>query len=99
MNGNLSALTPIIVLGVTPLVLMLLIAFCRSHLLTAVLSLVGLALTIALLPGSGLNESHAVTPLLVVDGYSLFYVGLLAAGTFVVAVLSYGYMERQRGHR
>ena len=99
MIGNLSALTPIIVLGVTPLVLMLLIACCRSHLLTAVLSLVGLALALVLLPGTALHESHTVTPLLVMDGYALFYIGLLAAGTFVVVVLSYGYMERQSGHR
>ena len=99
MTGNLSDLTPLIVLGVTPLVLMLLIAWRRSHLMTAVLSLVGLALTLALVPGTALNESHAVTPLLVMDGYALFYIGLLAAGTFVVVVLSYGYMERQPGHR
>jgi len=97
--GNLSALTPIIVLGATPLVLMLLISFCRSHLLTAVLSLVGLALTLALLPGAGLNESHSLTPLLVIDGYALFYTGLLAAATFVLVILSYAYMERQQEHR
>ena len=99
MTGNLSNLTPLIVLGVTPLVLMLLIAGFRSHLMTAILALVGLALTLALLPSTGLNESHAVTPLLVMDGYALFYIGLLTAGTFVVVVLSYGYMERQPGHR
>jgi len=99
LTGNLSALTPIIVLGVIPLVLMLLIAFCRSHLLIAALSVVGLALTFALLPGTGLTESHSVTPLLVMDGYALFYIGLLAAGTFVVVVLSYAYMDRQSGHR
>jgi len=99
LTGNLSALTPLIVLGVTPLALMLLIAFCRSHLLTVVAALVGLALTLALLPGAELNAAFSVTPLLVMDGYALFYTGLLSAGTLVVVVLSYAYMERQPGNR
>lgn len=99
MTLNLNALIPIIVLGVTPLALMILISFCRSHLLTAVTALVGLALTLALLPGAELDAAYPVTPLLVMDGYALFYTGLVSAATLVVVVLSYAYMERQPGNR
>jgi NADH-quinone oxidoreductase subunit N len=40
-----------------------------------------------------------VTPLLVMDGYALFYAGLLLAATFGVTVLAYGYLKRHEGYR
>jgi len=36
-----------------------------------------------------------VTPLLILDRYALFYIGLTIAATFAVALLSFGYLEIQ----
>ncbi len=91
-----GALTPIVILGLTPLVLMLAVSFRRSHGLAALLSLAGLALTLAVLPGV---TGSTVAPLLAMDAYALFYIGLLSAATMVVVVLSYGYLERTSGNR
>ncbi len=96
MTG-LHALTPLVLLGVTPLALMLAISFRRSHRLAAALSLAGLALTLAVLPGAAGSAAPPVAPLLVIDAYALFYIGLLSAATLVVVVLSYGYLERLPG--
>lgn len=95
----LDALTPLVLLGATPLALMLAISFFRSHRLAAGLSLAGLALTLAVLPGVAGSAAPPVAPLLVIDAYALFYIGLLSAATLVVVVLSYGYLERLPGRR
>lgn len=94
---DLMALLPMIVVATTAVVVMLVIAFHRSHRLTVGLTLVGLALALVTLPLAA-TGSPQVTSLLMVDGYALFYTGLLLAATFAVAALSYGYLEKQSGH-
>ena len=94
-----GVLTPVVFLGVTPLVLMLVISFRRRHGLVAVLSLVGLGLTLAALPSVTGSAGPPVAPLLVIDAYSLFFIGLFAVATMVVVVLSYAYLERTPENR
>jgi NADH-quinone oxidoreductase subunit N len=96
---DLVTLSPLIVLSATAIVVMLVIAFYRNHVLTTVLTLLGLVLSFISLWISASTATPQVTPLLILDGYALFYIGLLLAATFVVAVLSYGYLERQAGNR
>jgi NADH-quinone oxidoreductase subunit N len=94
-TADLIALLPIIVLGASAIVIMLVIAFHRDHTLTAVLTEVGLALAfIALRPAADVAPRQ-VTALLVVDRYALFFMGLLLLAAFVVTVLSYGYLEKR----
>ena len=96
--ADLMALLPLIILAVTPAVVLLAIAFLRNHLLTLLLTLLGLLLAFGALFVSWSGGPQNVTPLLVVDGYALFYVGLLVAAAFVSAVLAYGYLERRTDH-
>lgn len=98
MNGaDWIALLPLIIVSGTVLVTMVSIAVHRSHRLTFSLTLLGLALSlVSLWPAAGIAPRQ-VTPLLVIDGYALFYVGLIAAATAVVVLLSYGYFERCDG--
>jgi NADH-quinone oxidoreductase subunit N len=95
---DLVLLSPILVLAVAIVGLLLVIAFYRNHKLTAGLTLVALALASISLPFVSARGPHQVTALLGVDGYALFYIGLLLAATFVVVVLSYPYLEKHRGH-
>jgi NADH-quinone oxidoreductase subunit N len=93
MNGiDLTAILPLIVLGGTVTAVMLAIAFCRNHRLTALLSLLGLILClIAIWPASDLAPRQ-VTPLFAIDRYALFYMGLIFAASIAVLLLSYGYL-------
>jgi NADH-quinone oxidoreductase subunit N len=97
MNGHdLTALLPLIVLGGTVTIVMLAIAFCRNHRLTALLSVLGLVLClIAIWPASDVAPRQ-VTPLLVIDRYALFYMGLIFAAGIAVLLLSYGYLAARR---
>ena len=96
--ADLAVLSPYLVLVVASLVIMVIIAFYRNHALTVVLTLTGLALpgiciamVLNLLP-------RRVTPLLIIDGYACFYLGLILLAGFAVAAMSYSYLEKQDGH-
>jgi NADH-quinone oxidoreductase subunit N len=93
-NSDLLALSPLIVLAAASVIVMLVIAFYRSHLLTAVLTLIGLTLAFLTLQPVSVLAPHRITSLLVIDRYALFFMGLVFAASFVVAVFSYGYLEK-----
>ncbi len=95
--AELVTLSPLIVLSATPLVIMLVIAVRRSHLLTIGLTLTGLTIACLLLPVTASTGTQHVTTLLLLDRYALFYLGLIFAASLVVAVLSYCYLRERAG--
>jgi NADH-quinone oxidoreductase subunit N len=97
--GNLVSLAPYLVLALTAVIVMLAIAVRRSHALAAGLTLAGLALSFLALWPAAAQESPEVTPLLSVDGFALFFGGLLLAAAFASAALAYDYFERRRIRR
>ncbi len=92
---DLLTLSPLIALAVTAIVIMLVTAFARSHALALILTLIGLATALAL--GFVLSPfaPRQITPLLIVDSYSIFFMQLIFTAGFSVALLAYGYLERQ----
>lgn len=96
---DLTALLPLIVITATALLLMLVIAFYRSHVLSAFLTLAGIAMSFYTLTTVYGIVPRQVTALLIIDRYSLFYTGLVLAASFVVVLLSYGYLRKHKGHR
>jgi len=89
---DLLALLPWIVLAATAVVTLLAVAWRRSHGLAAGLTLAGLALAFAALPLAASVAPRPVTSLVIVDGYALFFTGLLLAAAFVVGLLAHGYL-------
>lgn len=99
MNSmDLTALSPLIILTATSVLVMLVIAFYRSHKLTIVLTLLGIALAALSLPGSAAVAPRQVTTLLLIDRYALYFIGLILLASFVVSALSYSYFEMQIGN-
>jgi NADH-quinone oxidoreductase subunit N len=97
-TGDLTALAPYIALSLSAVVVMLMIAIYRNHRLTAVLTLAGFAFSAACIPGVSHLFPRTVTPLLCIDSYAGFYLGLLLLAGFAVAALSYSYLEKHEGH-
>ncbi len=95
--ASLLALLPFIVLAVASAVVMLAAAFLRSRLLTTALTLLTFALALATLFLVPLAGERQVTALVLMDGFALFYAGLLLAAGFAVAVLSHDYFGQQAG--
>ena len=98
MNStDVLVLLPVIVIAATAVLVMLMAAFQRDHQVALLLTLTGLVVAFATLFVIGPWLPRQVTPLIIVDGYAVFYIGLLLVGTFVVALLSYSYMEKYQG--
>lgn len=91
LPSNLMALFPLILLAASAVVVMLASAFYRHPRPVVMLTLTGLVLSFASLFLSQGLGSRQVTALLVLDHYALFFIGLILAATFVVAVLCYRY--------
>jgi NADH-quinone oxidoreductase subunit N len=100
MNASDSlALSPLLIIAFTAVVVMLGIAFRRSHAVAARLALTGLTAAFLSIGAAAARVPRKVTPLLLVDRYALFYTGLIVASAAAVAVLSYRYFERHDGQR
>jgi NADH-quinone oxidoreductase subunit N len=93
-SAQIVALYPLIVLAATSVAAMLSIAIRRSHAFTAAISLVGLAVAFWSLWPAASVVPQQVTPLLIVDRFSLYYFGLIIAATFAIVLMAYGYFER-----
>jgi NADH-quinone oxidoreductase subunit N len=95
---SLILLLPLIIVVCTSIAVMLAIALRRNHRLTVVLTLAGLALAFASLPAIASMIPMKVTPLLIIDLYSLFYMGLIFLASIAVTALSYSYLEMHGGN-
>jgi len=96
---DLTALLPFIILAATTLIVVLVISFYRNHFITALLTVIGHAAAIAVLPSLSTITPRQVTPLMIIDDYSLFYIGLLTAASLIVSVLMYSYLQRREAQR
>jgi NADH-quinone oxidoreductase subunit N len=97
-TANFTALLPLIIVSCTIILVMLVIAFYRDHRITVGLTLMGLCLAVASLPNVASTTPRSVTPLLIIDAYALFYMGLIFFAAIAVAALSYSYLEMHGGH-
>ncbi|SCX80982.1 NADH-quinone oxidoreductase subunit N [Nitrosospira sp. Nsp13] len=91
IRSDLMALLPLIIVAANAVLVMLVAAFYRRPQPVIALTLLGLILSFAALPLAADFEPRQITPLLIVDSYALFYMGLVLAATFVVTVLCYRY--------
>ncbi len=98
-STELTAILPLIIIAAASVAVMVVIAIYRSHLLTVLITLAGLALAAASLPTISLLAPRPVTQLLMIDWYALFYMGLIFLAAFAVAAISYSYLEKHAGHR
>lgn len=98
-STDLYTLLPFIILSSTILVVMLAISFYRNHRLAAILSLVGLIVSFTTLPMIAQNLPRQITPLVIVDDFAIYFLGLILLGTVGVVLLSYGYLEKYESNR
>lgn len=98
-SADLLALLPLVIVAATSILVMVGIAIRRSHLLALLLTLAGLIAAFAALWFAAPLTPRQVTPLVIVDRFALFYIALNLSACFVVAVLAYSYLEKQKEQR
>lgn len=100
MNLDLQhflALLPVISLTATSVIVMLCAAFHRRHLLIATLTLLGLLVSLACLQYQADIPPSEVTPLMVFDRFSVFFMALMLGASAVITVFCYSYFNGQEG--
>jgi len=100
MNAcQLQALSPLLILAATPIVVMLVVAFIRNHEAVLIMTLAGLAASFMALAATAGAEPTPLTALLIMDRLTAVYLTLLLFATAVTAVLSYSYLKQFRQNR
>ncbi|HPC72931.1 MAG TPA: NADH-quinone oxidoreductase subunit N [Syntrophales bacterium] len=94
-----TALLPLVILAMTPAAAMVALAVCRSYRMTCTIAAAGLLLAFLALFRSFAPAPLQVTPLLMIDRYALFFIGLMVSAGFVVVLLSYEYMKVREERR
>ena len=94
ITADLFALLPFLLIAGVSVFVMLAIATWRRHWLSLCITLVGLAAAFGSLWLVAPLAPRRITPLLILDQYALFYIGLIIAATFAIAILCYGYLQR-----
>lgn len=90
---DLIALLPLMIVGLTVVVVMLSIAWRRDHFLNATLTVIGLNIALLSLYFVGQVGPLDVTPLLRVDGYSMFYIGLVLVSSLATVTFAYPWLS------
>lgn len=90
---QLIALLPLLIVGLTVVVVMLSIAWRRNHFLNATLSVIGLNAALVSLWFVGQGGAMDVTPLMRVDGYAMLYSGLVLLASLATCTFAYPWLE------
>jgi len=94
---HLIALLPLLVTSLTAIVVMLAIAAKRNHTVTFILSVVGLNLALlSLIPALEVAPLE-VTPLLLIDAFACYYMGLVLAASLACITLIHAYLGGDSG--
>ncbi|KGT91788.1 NADH:ubiquinone oxidoreductase subunit N [Erwinia typographi] len=89
---QLIALLPLLIVGLTVVVVMLSIAWRRNHFVNATLAVIGLNIALFSLYFVGQAGPMDVTPLLRVDGFSMLYTGLVILASLATCTFAYPWL-------
>ena len=97
MSGHdILAILPLIITGGAVVILMVLIAIVRSHILTLTAMIISLGASLAAIFIFDQSQSQQVTKLLIVDGYARFFLVMIYCAALIVSVQSYGYIKQKK---
>ncbi len=89
-----QALLPLIVLAAGSAILLLVISFFRNYTGTFVLNLLIHAGALAALVPASATASRTVAPLFIVDGFGLFFQGMILLASLVVSSFAFDYFRK-----
>lgn len=96
--SDLYALSPFITIAAAPIVIMLVVSIYRNHLVTAILTMLSFVIATYLAYNVSAVAPWMIGDLLIIDQYALFYMGLIFTASFIIAILSYGYLNGRQGN-
>lgn len=94
---DFQALSPLLALTATILVVLMIIAYNRNHKVVCTTTVIGLFITLATIPCVIGIDPVQVTQLLVIDRFALLLITLIALVTIAVSLLAYDYFDGNSG--
>jgi NADH-quinone oxidoreductase subunit N len=92
-SQNLIALLPLLFVGLAVVIVMLSIAWRRNHFISASLTVGAMVIALlALIPAASVGTQQ-VTPLIVIDGYANFYIGLVLIAGIATSIFAYPWLK------
>ncbi|MCL9668101.1 MULTISPECIES: NADH-quinone oxidoreductase subunit NuoN [Erwiniaceae] len=98
-SQQLISLLPMLIVGLTVVVVMLSIAWRRNHFLNATLTVIGLNLALFSIWFPAHQPVTTVTDLLRADHYAFFYSGLVILASLATCTFAYRWLERYTDHK
>lgn len=96
---QLIALLPLLIIGLTIVIVILHIALRRNYLVNVTLTVIGLNVALLSLFFVWQNGVQVVTPLMYVDSLSTFYTGLIIIASLTTSILAYRWLFSYPGNR
>ncbi len=93
----LMVLSPLIILAAGAILIMLVIAIKRNHTLSFIVSIIVLVMSLGSLVFIANSVPQVIAPLVVVDSYALFYIGLIMVSSLAIVLISYDYLRQLEG--
>jgi NADH-quinone oxidoreductase subunit N len=96
MNLNdIMSLIPLWILSSAAILIFFSISIKRNHKVIFVITVVSLLVDFFFLTSYSINHLQPVEPLLIIDGFGVFNIGLILLTTLVVVLISYAYFEQR----
>ncbi|RAW00314.1 NADH-quinone oxidoreductase subunit N [Pseudochryseolinea flava] len=94
-RSDLYSLTPLLILSSAAILNFFSISIKRNHKVIFAITVLSLIGDFIFLTSYSLYHQQHIDPLLVVDGFGIFNIGLILLTTLVVALMSYAYFEQR----
>jgi NADH-quinone oxidoreductase subunit N len=92
-------LTPFLIIAVAPVVIMVVVSVLRNYKVVYGFSVLSLLAAFGSIFFVLPSIPHAIEPLLILDVYSMFFLGIIIISALLVTFLSYDYIKRLEGVR
>ena len=92
-------LTPFLIIAVAPVVIMVVVSVLRNYKVVYGFSVLSLLAAFGSIFFVLPSIPHAIEPLLILDAYSMFFLGIIIISALLVTFLSYDYIKRLEGVR
>jgi NADH-quinone oxidoreductase subunit N len=92
-------LTPFLIIAVAPVVIMVVVSVLRNYKVVYGFSVLSLLAAFGSIFFVLPSIPHAIEPLVILDAYSMFFLGIIIISALLVTFLSYDYIKRLEGVR
>lgn len=87
-------LLPILIIGLTSIILMLFISWKRNYFISSIITFIGFLLSLVSLYLVFKNKYKNLTFLICIDNFSIFYMALILISTLIIVIPSYFWLKK-----